>query len=499
MNTPTITIEGVDRTNKVEYNTLNLQRALTSQVDTLRFTVIKNPNSTYKPELLDTVEITEGSTNIFGGQIVEINEIVDGYNTEKIECIAKDFSFDMDRTMVIARYESQSVNDIIDDINTNFLPAGYDLSNVNCPFVVEYIAFNYEYPSKCFQQLAELTGYDWYVDADKKIFFFSKADNPAPFNLTDDGDNFYYNTLKLHRDIKNLRNTIIVRGGEYQGSTTSETVIADGTALIYKQGQRYSNVTVTVNGASKTVGVDNISDPASYDCLYNYQEKFIRFRAGTLPAITHAVVVGGNPHIPVIVKVKDSASVAEYGAYEYKIIDKSIISKEAARDRAKAEISAWASQINDGTFETKIAGLEVGQLITVNSTIRSIVDEVYVISRINTKLAKSGTEFLHSVTLVTNQTYGMIEFLQKLLINKDKEIVINSDEVLDEVESVTETISITEAPVVVSKVHNTQTETISIGESTTVQSLNYPVIFCTAPCPVSGTHRPFILNGSRLG
>lgn len=495
---PTINIEGTDRTQYIDPSTFNLQRALTSQTDVFRFTIVKTPTRNYKPSVLDDVEVLEGSTVIFGGQIVEVSERIEGKDIELIDCVAKDYAFDMDRTMVIASYEDMSVNEIIDDINTNFL-TGYNIDNVNCTFNVDYIAFNYEYPSKCLQQLAELTGYDWYVDADKNIFFFSKVDNLAPFNLTDDNESYYYNSLNLHRDIKNLRNTIIVRGGEYQGSTTSETVVADGQALIYKQGQRYSNVTVTVDGVSKTVGIDNISDPTAYDCLYNYQEKFVRFTASTKPANTKNVVVGGNPHIPVIVKVKDPVSIAQYGAFEYKIIDKSIISKEAARDRAKAEIQSWASQLNDGTFETKSAGLDVGQYITVDSTIRSISSEKYVISRITSKLAPNATEFLHTVTLVTSQKYGMVEFLQKLLMNKDKEIVINKDEVLDEVESINELITITEAPVVVSKVHNPQTETITIGESATVQSLNYPVVFCVTPCTPSGTHRPFILNGSRLG
>jgi hypothetical protein len=363
--------------------------------------------------------------------------------------------------------------------------------------VVKYIAFNYEYPSKCFQQLAELTGYDWYVDHNKNIHFFSKSDKVAPFNLDDSGDKYYYNSLVLKRDIKNLRNTIIVRGGEYKGSFSSETVIADGTALIYKQGMRYSNVTVTVNGVSKTVGVDNISNPNDYDCLYNFQEKFVRFKPSTLPANGQQVVVGGLPHIPVIVKVKDTNSVAKYGKYEYKIVDKSILSKEGARERAKAEISAWADTVNDGEFETTQTGLEVGQQITVNSAIRGITNEKYIISRINSRLSPNGTQFLHKVTLMTNQTYGMVEFLQKLLINKDKEIEIKEGEVLDEVESVNEEIVISES-VTVSKVHNPQNETITVGETVVVQSLNYPVEFVVGEQTPSGFKRQFILDGSLI-
>lgn len=491
----TININSTDHTEDVEYQSVQLNRALTSQIDTLRFKVVRK-GAGFKPELMQDVEIWEDATQLFGGQIVEMNETVEGKDVETFECTAKDYSFDMDRNMVIASYEEMTVEEIIDDINTNFLPAGYDIANVVCPIEVNYIAFNYEYPSKCLQQLAELVSYDWYVDQDKKIFFFSKTANVAPFDLTDDNENYYYNSLVLKKDIKSLRNTIIVRGGTYKGESTSETQIADGTALIYKQGVQYSEVFVNVNSVAQTVGVDYLDDPASFDCLYNFQEKFVRFKAGTLPAVGLEVEVGGLPHIPVIVKVKDPVSVAEFGAFEYKIVDKSIITKEGARLRAKAEIAAWANEINEGGFETKTGGLEVGQKINVQSTIRG-TDQDYVISRISSSLT-NGQEFLHKITLVTTRTYGMVEFLQGLLIAKDKEITINKDEVLDEVESVNEEMTISEE-IEIAQVHNPIAETITVGDSATVQALDYDVEFVAGPQAPSSTKRTFILDGSRLG
>lgn len=491
-----IKIATVDKTTLVNYESVRVERAITSQVDTAFFSITKTPSQTYKPTILDDVKIYEDSTVIFAGTIIEIDETIEGADVETINCICKDYSYDMDRTLVAATYESMTVNDIIDDINTNFL-TGFTIANVDCPLLVNYIAFAYEYPSKCLQQLAELFSYDWYVDENKDIHFFSKSATPAPFDLTDTSDNYYYNTLVLKKDLKSLRNVIIVRGGEYEGLTSSETVIADGTALIYKQGLRYSNVTVTVNGSGKTVGVDFIDDAASFDCLYNFQEKFVRFKTATKPSNGQTVVIGGAPKIPVIIKLQNTASVNLYGKYEYKVIDKSINSKEGARDRAKAEIAGWANTVNEGSFETMTTGLKVGQQINIQSTIRGL-DQDYVISRISSKLV-NGLQFNHTVVLMTTQTFGMIEFFQKLLISKDKEIVINADEVVDTVLSADEEITIGESTSA-SKVHNPITEAITIGESNTVQSLNYAVIFVLgdhfAP---SSTSRQFILNGSRLG
>lgn len=447
-----IKINGVDKSNNIDPNSVSLQRAMTSQVDTLSFNVIRPGGAVgggFKPEANDTIEIVEDGNTIFGGQIIQIDETVEADNVETFNCLMKDYSFDMDRHLVIAIYENETVDDIILDIKTRFLGVDYDISNVNCSILVNYIAFNYELPSKVFQQLAELTGYDWYVNELKEIYFFEKTSQTAPFNLEDASDpttdgNYFYNTLKISNDIKSLRNSIIVRGGEYLGSQISEKQIADGIKTTFQQTYKYSDVFVKINGgANLNVGIDNIDDPTLFDCLYNFNEKSIIFLDADKPADTDEVEVGGLPHIPVIIKLRDVASITEFGEFEYKIIDKSINSREGARERARAEIKQYGDTISDGSFETNKTGLDVGQRINVNSVIRGI-DRDYIISRISSKMP-NGTEFRHSVTLMTTQTYGVIEFFQKLLMDKDKEIVINQDEVLDFITAFEDSMSFTDS------------------------------------------------------
>lgn len=436
-------IEGVDKATEIDYTSVQIQRALTNQVDTLKFRIKRADSSGYKPALLNDIEIIDGSQTIFGGQIVSVHETVEG-KLEYYECEAKDYSFDMDRYLVVQVYENMTVTQIITDIKNNFLPAGYDITNVACPVTLKYISFNYEYPSKCLQQLAQITNYDWWVDEDKKIYFKLKGATSAPFNLTDTNQKYIYGSLKISQDIRNLRNSIIVRGGEYLGASSSEDIEADGDQLIFLQGYRYNSVTVAVNAVSKTVGIDNIDDPASFDCLYNFQEKAVKFKTATKPTAGQIVTVGGFPYIPVVTKLTNSASITEFGEFQYKIVDKSINSKEAARDRARAEITQWANEINEGSFDTHESGLETGQSIIINSTIRGIVNQGFLISRITSKL-DAPDRFIHKVTLVTSQTYGMVEFLQNMLMEKDKQIVISADEVLDSVLGMADEISLTDS------------------------------------------------------
>lgn len=427
-----ITIETVDRTSDIDVNSVRLNRTKTSQSSSLSFDVIREDQSAYKPSVDDEVSITDidGTTVLFAGRLVALEENIQNGNVEVISCTCQDYTYDMDALFVKQIYEDMTVAQIIEDIKDTIL-TGFTTTNVVCDVTVSYISFNYEQPSKCIQQLADLVGYEWFVDNNKDINFFSRSSEVAPFNLDDTAGKYYIDSLKIKRDIKNLRNKITVRGGTFLGASFTETTIADGNQVTFLQAYGYSSVVVTVATVSKTVGIDNIDDPADFDCLYNFQEKAVKFRSDNKPTSTQAVAVSGNPHLPVIVSVLDSASAGVFGIREYKVIDNSINTKQGARDRARAELISYAQTLNEGQFVTNIGGLRPGQIININSAIRSY-DEDFVISKISSSI-RNPSEFVHTVSLVTTKTFGVIEFLQMLLMQKDKEIKIDENEVIDNV------------------------------------------------------------------
>jgi len=501
----TIKIATVDRTSKVDWRSLNLNRAITNQIDTLTFDIKRKTGADYKPALNDDIELFDDAAKIFGGKIVEMDETVDAARLETVSVLCKDHSFEFDRKRVVKVYETPAFTTygaVVNDIIANFT-SGFTNTGVNSPVPFNYMRFNYEQPTKCLQQLAEQIGYDWWIDADKVVHFKAKFIETSPFNLTDTNGKYYFDSLKIRKSLKNLRNTIFVRGGEFKGASFTEVLVADGTEKVFKQGYRYSaippatSIVVKKGGVTQSVGTDNIHDPTAFDVLYNFAEKAVKFRDDNKPAASVTVEVTGLPHIPVIIRTRDNTSVAQFGEHEHKIIDKSINSKDGARDRAAQEIIQWASTINEGEFITKESGLDAGQKINIQSTLRNI-DTNYVISRITTKM-KSPSDFVHHVVLMSTQVFGMVEFLQNLLIQKDKEIQINENEVLDRIETAMETVVITEA-FVVSIAHNAQLESIGASELFTVQALNYPVEFVYAPFPVpTGFKREGNFDGAVYG
>ena len=204
----------------------------------------------------------------------------------------------------------------------------------------------------------------------------------------------------------------------------------------------------TYAGTAAPVWTENTSydlyflEVLGYDALYNADEKIITFN--TAPAAASTLTVAAQPNLHVLVQYKDNTSVATYGEYQFKVEDLTILSKAAARQRALEEVLQWANAANECSFTTYTSGLKVGQTINVQSDIRGLNTDFF-INRISAK-ARTYNAFEYSVSLVTTKTMGIIYYLQSQLIDKDQ-TVVDSTEILDKIEGVSETITLTETSV----------------------------------------------------
>jgi len=424
--------DGFDFSQYVDWQSVTLENNLTSKADVLKFKTRKFGSITFVPQVNDEIGLYENEVKIFGGHIVKVTKEVEGKKVLVYKVEAKDYTYLMDKKLVKETYEDTLVEDIITDIVSNYLPSGFTTNNVaSTGITLKYIMFDYEEPSKCFQRLAEMIGYDWYVDENKDIHFFSKEEGEtAPFNLTDTGTPVYKD-LVIREDQKQIKNVIYVRGGEYVGDLRTDKVGAgDGETKVFKLPYRYDEKpSVTVGGVSQTVGIDFLDSEDDYDCLWNYQEKIIRFK--TAPASGDDIEVTGYPLIPVLIKAQDTSSISKYGEREFRIIDKTIKTKEAARRRAQAELTDYSLPIQEGSFIVYTSGLRAGQKINIQSDIRNI-NQDFIIDQVVMKTF-SPTRFYYKVHITTSRTKGIIEYLKYQLEQIDKRIELPKyyQEILD--------------------------------------------------------------------
>ena len=418
-----VEIGGVDRTERIRFNgSLHVQDNINQQRDTFTFEVRKTPADSWYPERADEVIVEYGgsdATRIFGGVITRVERSIESANLAVFKCEAADWSFILDRKLVTERYENDYVSDIIDDLLTNYT-TGFTMAGVVGDLVISSIVFNGIKISECLEKLAQLTGYSWYVDAYKDIHFFPKNEEAAPFSLTDTSENYLWESLVITDDFSQIKNSVLVKGGDIEGNEVTEEFTATGTddeRRIYKTAHKIARMpTVTVDSVPVTVGVEFLNDDADFDAMWDFNQKYVRFTDGNIPAASDVVAISGIPLYKLAGRLNDSESIAQYGIYEFKIEDANIRSKEELLSRAEAELEAYKNGVVEGEFVTYEPGLRSGQIITINSTLRG-VNEEFLIQSVDFEMRSPVGDGVWHVRLATLRTVGIIEFLQRMLRN----------------------------------------------------------------------------------
>lgn len=428
----TVTIDAVDRSSLVVFNSVRKTDNLNQSVDLLEFDIRKYGASlTYAPSLGDEVVVTRDGDTIFGGVIIRISETIMaskilGYH---VECA--DFSQYLKRKLVTERYENMTVAAIITDIISNYTTDGFTSVNAGSTLVIDSISFNRITVADALEKLAKAISYVWYVDYDKDIHFFPKNTELAPFNLTDSSNNYIYNSLEIVEDLSQVCNSVLVQGGETLGAgTRTEYWSGDATRTHFPLSNKFASLpTVIVGGVAQTVGVEYLDDDASFDCMWNFNEKYLRFTAGNVPGSgTNNIVITGNYLYPIVVSVPSPASQVAFGVYEFAITDRSIRSQAEAIARAQAELTSKQNQLYEGQFRTYEDGLRSGQVITITSTQRSKSLSVLIQSVSSKMRDPLGTSMEYTVKFATLRSIGIIEYLQDQL--RSKEVIVDDEETL---------------------------------------------------------------------
>jgi len=472
--TVTLKVNGTDRTSSIAWNSLRKSDVLNEKVDTLSFAVDKYA-SVFTPVIGQSVELLIDGVRDYYGLILSVNKVTDGHTIVRYEIDCVDNAHYLTRVLVAESYENTTIDAIIANLISTYAPT-FTTTNVAAPVAVDSIRFNRISVAACLEKLAKLSNYSWYVDYNSDIHFFIKNTELAPFSITDTSANYVFDSLEVSEDLSQLRNRVFIQGGDAVGDPRDEFFNGDGTKKFFKLSNKFSELpTVTVGGVSKTVGVDFLDDEADFDVLWNYNETYIKFT--TAPAAgTNNIQVTGTPLYSILVQVQDSASIATYGVSEFARTDTTIKSKEEARDFAIAELEAYGDKISEGSFYTYTAGLRSGQTITVNSTLRA-VNEGFLIQRVTFSMV-SRSVGQYRIELATLKTITLIDLLISQLRQNGTLISDNDTTLLQKYEEFQ--------------------DSLTLSDSLTVQALNYAVTFRLTPQAITGTSRPFILDGSRL-
>lgn len=438
----TVVINSIDRTTDVVNKSIIIQDAINDKVNSCRFELIDRSGNGIPSTDQEIVITMPDSSIIFGGYVVSsrLKKQKDGVVVANVNCV--DYTRLLDSNLVHKSYEDMTDKAIIEDIIQTYC-GDFDITSTNVieGVTIDQISFNYLQPSQCFRQICDLTGRNWYIDYSKDVHYFALTQETAPFDI--DSSETEYINLTIDKDASQLKNRVYVRGGTKLSDFTTYQEAGDGEKVKFVLPDKPHSVTVEVNrsGAGfveETVGIKNI-DVSGYEWYLNFQEKYLEQDSGESVLTSSDVLkVTYKYDIPILVAVEDTDSIEASGQKEFAIFDKSITTTQAARDRATAELTDYADNIIEGSFETYTTGFTSGQYININLTEYGINDD-YIIQRVIARSFGAGN-FVYTVELASAKTMGIIRFLIELLEANKNLIELDTDEVVDELFQVTDSL-----------------------------------------------------------
>jgi hypothetical protein len=436
-----LTIAGVDQTALLQAGTLRLASRLNAR-DTAAF-VLTDLTGAYRPAVGAAVVITNNGAVAFAGTVDDLTETtpvgVPGALVSTVNCV--DYNQLCDRHLVAAVYLGQTLGAIVGAIVAAVLAGeGVTTAHVEAGPTITKAVFSYQSVTDCFNALANLTGYAWYLDSAKDLHFFARGSNPAPLSLTDTSGNFFGLAVRSTR--QQYRNRQYLRAGFDTTTPRTESFAGDAKRRTFAVGYPLAAVpTITVNGSAKTVGIKGVD--TDKDWYWNKASAdIVQDAAGALLASTDTLAVTYQGLFPLIVSADASTEIAARaaaeggsGVYEALVTDQSIDTRALATDTATGLLRRYGTitQVVSFSYEdpddaTGTGRLAAGQLLSVNVSAHNLAGS-FLIDSVSA-VDVGGAYLRYQVQALSGESLGSWEDFFAQLVTAGQTYVIRDNEVL---------------------------------------------------------------------
>lgn len=450
-----ILINGIDKTSLFSPYSLNIDDEINAR-STSNFRLIDKTGS-YHVSPGQPVEVYDNSnTLVFGGMIEEPEEenpMETNVLYIPVTCI--DQQALADRRLIGESYDNQTCGYMARDILTKKLSQEGVTEGVihDGPTVVRAV-FPYFKATQCLDDLAELSGFSWWISHDKKLYFVSRETFKAPFNIT--------NTSKI-RNVKvkinkdKYRNRQFIRAGQDVTDVQTERFKGDGEQRTFSVGFKIAkkptiNV-ITDNGdgttttTQQTVGIRGVDDGKQFYWSKGEKELTQDDTEPKLDKETQTLEIIYQGFFPILVVAEDGPAISERKKVEggsgiYESIDQqaSIDNANAALDIAKGKLRRFARLTRFVEFETDLIGLQAGQLIHIDLPIHNIKTE-FLIQSISISDYTPNGDLRYQVSCVDGEAVGgWVQFF-KTLMNQGGTFTIRENEVLVKLKNARDTVA----------------------------------------------------------
>ncbi|NSW52212.1 MAG: hypothetical protein HPY85_06885 [Anaerolineae bacterium] len=408
----------------------------------------------------DEVVITNAAETetYFAGYLTRMQPAVRGIALDVV-CAAEDYSIRFEKSVVNKRWQNAEDTTILAWIRENAQPdlTDFDFSTHVTGLGETSITFSDKTVRDALNKLALRMNARWYVDWDKKLHWFAGNDSAAPFMISDDPD--FVNSFpcvdpRIERRGGGMVNRVKVKGGSEPSDLTTHVYSGDGQQTLFVVPYAYegpddeTGIVVEVNSGSDAspvwtavdVGAKYLHDSeAGYEVLFSPAERFFEFI--TAPAdLKSSWRVTAVYQVPIITRLRNDASIEQYGLTLEKVIrDSSISTSAEAQARGLVELAMYAAPRVTYRFGCYQTGLHVGQVLRFVDSVQG-VDEEIVIQELQRSDLGGGFEF----TRVTAGDYvaDLNDLMYALLRSQEDDTDFDAETILDEILSLGERIKV---------------------------------------------------------
>lgn len=438
-----IIISGVDRTNAFRVGTLEIE-------DTI------NERSMARLQLVDTsmtLELQDGqqiqiyddfATLIFAGFLLFPKKHVPvTKNAWYYDLEATDNHQIADRWLVAKTYINTVVSDIVSDLYTSYLQQdGITIGNIATTAVtLDKASFaRVGTVSDALNELCDITGFNWYIDYDKKFYFIPRSFFLAPFGITTTSA---INNVQVRQDRSQYRNRQYIRGGQIQTDEIAlekPTPNPDGVSRVFITRFPISDKPrIFINSVEITstdIGINGVDKNKKY--YYDVgKNTLVQDATQTVLSSSDVIQVTYKGLISLAVVSEDPIAIANRaslegntGVYERIDVDTSIVSRGEAISIANGKLTKYTKVARQITYDTYTAGLAAGQLQTITLPEYNISSSDFLIDKVQISELDGAGRLVYTVHAIDGDPLGGWQKFYNDLLKQDLKASIRENELL---------------------------------------------------------------------
>lgn len=421
----TISIAGIDVTTHVDLTSVKTTESPTQHLFEMDFNLVTIDGDIAAPENGNEVVFSNASGILFAGQVLTAKgtQLSPGVISYAVQ--ATDYTRQFGRHLVVQAFQGMTADAVVKWMVTNVVNPGlpaveqFTTNNVHAAPVVADRKVDHLSPTDVMQEIADETGWTWWIDYERDIHFLPWDETASPVDggvLDADNDTSgAIGALELTTDGTQIKNRVFLEGFTViSTNSVTDHFTGDGVTTTFLLTQvpaslQWSTPVVTVGGVAYVPATDIAAGfpgqtPPGYECYFNSMNMTIRF--STAPASGVAivatyyytykpVVMMEDPQAQAVMKAADGGD----GTYEYDVNDSRLSSVDTTLAEAVGQLLLfkYAYPLIKGTFTSFLQGWAVGQAFTLKaSQWFGGIDQTFWVVEVRKKIvnAKGGTSTL---------------------------------------------------------------------------------------------------------